>query len=432
MVTTLPHFGSTPAPRRRTHALKLAFGLALCAVALTLAPRQGAAVLISTGDGTGNTTAPASDPGFDNIGVISNLSGVYVRNGWVLTANHVGENPITLGGTSYDPIPGSGVQIQNADSSFADLLAFKLYERAPLPDLAIASDPPTPNTQITIIGNGRNRGAATSWMGLDGWNWGGGRSIRWGTNRIEETSQFVLDTESFSIVFDNISGQGPNAHEADVVTGDSGGAAFAGSGGGTELIGILFARATFDGQPASTSLHGPTGTGNIGYIADLHHYRDDILALIDQPDCSDGLDEDRDGLTDYPADPGCTSPTDTSELEETLTCDNGIDDDGDGLTDYSIDPGSADPGCASVLDSDERGAVFECDNGIDDDDDQLSDYPDDSGCLHPTNWVEAPEPGVGSMLGWGVLALCAGAHYARERNRSPGGSFQASSSRSTR
>ncbi len=31
--------------------------------------------------------------------------------------------------------------------------------------------------------------------------------------------------------------------------------------------------------------------------------------------CNDGLDNDRDGLTDFPADPGCVSPGDTTELD---------------------------------------------------------------------------------------------------------------------
>src|SRR5262249_38493854 len=33
------------------------------------------------------------------------------------------------------------------------------------------------------------------------------------------------------------------------------------------------------------------------------------------PACRDGIDNDHDGKTDYPADPGCASPDDTSELD---------------------------------------------------------------------------------------------------------------------
>jgi hypothetical protein len=49
------------------------------------------------------------------------------------------------------------------------------------------------------------------------------------------------------------------------------------------------------------------------------------------PACSNGLDDDQDGYTDYPADPGCFSPT---LLRENPQCQDGIDDDGDGLVDF--------------------------------------------------------------------------------------------------
>ncbi|HEX2180158.1 MAG TPA: hypothetical protein VHL54_11675 [Actinomycetota bacterium] len=54
------------------------------------------------------------------------------------------------------------------------------------------------------------------------------------------------------------------------------------------------------------------------------------------PECSDGIDNDGDGKTDFPADPECKSRDDDSEAPE---CSNGKDDDGDG----KIDRG--DPGC---------------------------------------------------------------------------------------
>jgi len=331
---------------------------------------EARSVLISTGDGTGNTTPPAADPGFDNVGIINGLTGVYVGNGWALTANHVGENPIVLLGVSYDPVVGSGVQFQNPDLTFVDLKAFKLLgPNPPLPDLAITDSAPSQNTLVTIIGNGRNRGTATTWSGLDGWNWGNGREIRWGTNKIADESTLTLGTQAFSIVFDDLKpGPSGGQHEADVVDGDSGGGAFIGSGATAELIGILFARGTYLEQPPNTSFMSTRfQAGNPGFIVDLFAYRNDILAIIDQPDCNDGLDDDGDGLVDYPDDPGCVDEFDT----------------------------------------DERGASFECDNGIDDDGDGLIDFPDDDGCLDTTGLLEAPEPGLTTMLGVGVLALCA-------------------------
>ncbi len=52
--------------------------------------------------------------------------------------------------------------------------------------------------------------------------------------------------------------------------------------------------------------------------------------------CFDGLDNDLDGLTDFPDDPGCRG---SGSIREDPQCDDGVDNDGDSLVDL------ADPGC---------------------------------------------------------------------------------------
>jgi len=61
------------------------------------------------------------------------------------------------------------------------------------------------------------------------------------------------------------------------------------------------------------------------------------------PDCQDGLSNDSDGLVDYPADPGCTGPTDPLETNAAKACDDGVDNDGDDRVDYPADPNCASP-----------------------------------------------------------------------------------------
>lgn len=64
----------------------------------------------------------------------------------------------------------------------------------------------------------------------------------------------------------------------------------------------------------------------------------------EKPVCTDGRDDDMDGKTDFPADPGCTAPDDGTEEDDCPAgpncpkCGNQIDDDGDMLTDYPNDP----------------------------------------------------------------------------------------------
>lgn len=381
---------------------------AILSIATSAPVSTAGAALIATGTGAGNTTAPTPDSGFARVGVVNGLSGVYFRNGWVLTANHVGTGTFTLGGTAYLPVPGSTVRFSNADATLADLIAFKLATRPPIADVALINGPLGVNTLLTVIGNGFDRGAPTTWMGVDGWSWAGSRAMRWGTNRISAVGVFALDTEALQISFDDVPNPSPGEHEADIVVGDSGGGAFTGSGSSTRLVGILFARGGYVGQPTNTSLFG-----NVGLIVDLHAYRDDLLAVVDRPDCSDELDDDGDGHVDFPADPGCTSATDGSERGSVHACDNGLDDDGDGLVDFPTDIG-----CVFAIDLSERGATAQCDNGLDDDADLAADYPNDSGCLHPSNEIEAPEPGIGLTVGAGALVL-AGLASSRRRRGAP-------------
>lgn len=339
------------------------------AALLPISTRPAFAALIATGTGTGNTTAPNPDPGFGRVGIVNGLSAVYLRNGWVLTASHVGTATFWLGATGHEPVPGSTVQLRNPDSTLADLIAFKLATRPALADVALADTPASVSTLVTVIGHGADRGTATTWNGIGGWTWAGSHAMRWGTNHISGVDLFGRATSAFAITFDEIPNAPAGQYEADIVVGDSGGGAFTGTGASAKLVGILFARSTYGGQPANTSLYG-----NIGMIADLYAYRDEILAVVDRPDCNDGLDDDRDGLVDYPGDPGCAMGGDSSE----------------------------------------RSAAFQCDNGIDDDGDFAIDFPGDAGCLHPTNAIEAPEPGLALSLGFGALVL---ATAARKRPR---------------
>ena len=102
--------------------------------------------------------------------------------------------------------------------------------------------------------------------------------------------------------------------------------------------------------------------------------------------CSDGVDEDGDGLTDHPADPGCTSAGDLSEREEGLACDNGDDDDGDGWIDFPEDPGCASPAFPTESPR--------CQDGLDNDGDGRIDFDGGvaAGAVEPT----APDPQCGS------------------------------------
>jgi hypothetical protein len=111
------------------------------------------------------------------------------------------------------------------------------------------------------------------------------------------------------------------------------------------------------GVPVSFLLRHPVGcnaTGDVSFTSREATSNQPQLAVQTTtggppPACSDGTDNDSDGFTDYPADPGCMSATDTDETDPPpAACADGIDNDADGFTDYP-----ADPGCASAADTDE-------------------------------------------------------------------------------
>ncbi len=329
--------------------------------ALLLAASPAAAVILNTGSGTGNTTAPSDDPGWANIGQrTGGLTVTYIGNGWVLTAHHVGAGNVKFEGIDYTFVPGSAHQLLNPDGTGADMLVFRIAQETGLPSIPLRATPlpaPPTITNLTLVGNGRNRGTATTWMGIGGWNWGTGYTIRWGTNRVSAVGLDIpispRKTHAFSTDFTSPLG---TTYEAQGAEGDSGGPAFVKNGATWELAGVLFGIAGFEGQPDYTALYG-----NVTYLGDVSYYRSQILGYVNQPACSDGLDDDLDGKVDYPEDDGCTSPTDVSERH---ACEDQLDNDGDGLFDYPLDPGCGQPSydtenpqCNDGLDNDGDGKI---------------------------------------------------------------------------
>lgn len=257
-------------------------GTALLCVALLALP--GTAVLLDSGDGTQNTSAPVNDPGFEHVGRRGSLTAVYLGDGWVLTANHVGTGTVTFGGETAEPLPGSAVRVANGDGTYADLLLFAVHPPPDLPLLPIRTDPLSGGEAAILAGNGRDRGPATSWDPngppppgpIGGWEWAASRSLRWGTNVVDDFPvDPVVDTFAFTTVFD----EGAPGDEAQAANGDSGGAVFVHDGVEWQLAGILFAIGVLTDQPPQTALYG-----NTSYAADLSLYADQILDTVALPE----------------------------------------------------------------------------------------------------------------------------------------------------
>jgi CSLREA domain-containing protein len=152
----------------------------------------------------------------------------------------------------------------------------------------------------------------------------------------------------------------------------------------------------------------------------------DIGAYEFAPACNDGIDNDGDGLVDFPADPGCSSATDDSEHSPLSPCDDGIDNDGDGFIDYRVD-GTGDPGCFNPTASSIENPA--CQDGKDNDGDGKIDFdggasanhgvplgPRDPECSttpYRTYETVTPPCGLGAEL---VLVLPVLMHLQRRRS----------------
>ena len=328
---------------------------ALLALGLAAQAAPARAVIISSGDGTGNTGAAPGSSAHLYAGRIGNLSAVYLGDGWVLTANHVATGPVTLSGVTHAFVPGTAVRLDHAPGVPTDLKLFRIATDPGLTTLTIASATPPLGSAALLFGNGRNRGAPVTWAGESGFAWAPGNTLRWGTNQVEQVGVDVnLNGSRIRSLFFEFDAGLPTAHEAMAATGDSGGPVFV----GTPLAGLLYAISSFDGQPAQTALYG-----NAAVAADLSYYRPAILAVTAERACDDGADDDGDGAVDL-ADPGCFAGTDAFETNAIAPCDDGFDSDGDGLADWPDDPGCKDltwlyenPACDDGVDNDGDGKI---------------------------------------------------------------------------
>jgi len=131
--------------------------------------------------------------------------------------------------------------------------------------------------------------------------------------------------------------------------------------------------------------------------------------------CSDGIDNDADGSIDYPADLGCTAPSDSTELPQ---CADGLDNDGDGGID------TADLGCQTAFEGSRENPITSCNDDLDNDNDGLVDWdggngsgaPDPQCLLKPWASSEKKKCGLGFELVLGLgAALALGRRAVRAR-----------------
>jgi len=167
----------------------------------------------TTGWGSGSVT------GWDYLGQVGGATGVYLGNGWVLTADHVNPGSFTLSGTTYSYVAGSSRSITSG-TDVADLRLFQITAGPSLPLMILAG------SSQTLIG------ATVVMTGF-----GGGQGKTWGSNTISNDNiPVTLDGYPYtSVDFETEYG---GSNQTVLILGDSGGGDFIYSGSQWLLTGI--------------------------------------------------------------------------------------------------------------------------------------------------------------------------------------------------
>ncbi len=249
-------------------------------------------------------SAPADDPGWNRVGKVGTGpgSGVYLGQGWVLTAAHVGVHDFTIDGQTYAATPLSGQRLKNPDNTDTDLLLYELQSSPMLGDIRISSMRPNASSWVTMIGYGLEQQPDmmfwnATWSALPsssgasyyGYEIGDDYTKQWGENVLlsyssQQPNQNLLvdgDNGAVSSFVTRFWDAGVNSSYAQAVPGDSGGAVFYKNGSLWELAGIM--HATSSAHP-SQDKWTTVAYGQYTYIADLSVYRDQIVAITAVPE----------------------------------------------------------------------------------------------------------------------------------------------------
>ncbi|MDR1144956.1 MAG: trypsin-like serine protease [Verrucomicrobiales bacterium] len=225
-------------------------------------PLTVSAVVIIDASGTTRNTA-ATGYGLENyVGRVNDPSGVYLGNGWVISAAHVGPGDFILGGQTYAMVADSAHSFYNADETQVDLVLFQINVTTELPGTTLFDGTLTPGMDVFMLGYG-------------------GGTYGWGENSLTGIDNDLLpDAGFYSADFYTYSynaGFPYTDNHAQAIDGDSGGAGFVYNSDNDQwqLAGVMFeVGSTEDGQLAAT------------YFVDLTKYSEainNIMASIPEP-----------------------------------------------------------------------------------------------------------------------------------------------------
>jgi hypothetical protein len=211
---------------------------------------QPSLALVITSPSSSYSIAPSDDPGWGNVGRMSNGTGIYLGDGWVLSPYHVYRHEAEHSSIQldewYDEIPGTSRRIRfGGPGDYADLVMFRINGDPDLDLITIRQAALTGSKSATIISTGRIKDGTEQDWEIGGKTYSGfatseTRAKRWGKNWLHDYNGSVDSggiygqTDALWSRFDF----GPSS-EAQAVGKDSGGGAFIKVGDTWELVGMI-------------------------------------------------------------------------------------------------------------------------------------------------------------------------------------------------
>jgi len=254
-------------------------------VALSIAAWNASAIVVD--DTTALNQSPPSNGGpWKNVGLINGASGVYLKNGWVITAQHVvgaAQNvSISFAGIAFNST-GPIITLTNPDNSPSDLVLFNIGAMPPgAANLGIAPGRPSKTNALLMIGYGQRRAGALEPIACEtgtvkGYRWDGVQTKSWGINRctLDATGMVQVPGHNAFLTFITVFTANGFSGTAQASLGDSGGGVFMKSGKQWTLAGTMNSVSGVRGQTPNTSVNG-----NATCVADLSAYAASINSVI--------------------------------------------------------------------------------------------------------------------------------------------------------
>ena len=285
----------------------------------TFLPKALALILYGSGptdlNNAQNTTPPANGSPWYNLVQFgqNNASGVYLGNGYVLTANHVSmvDSGLVINGVSYNrDLSFTPLQITENEGTTAyadsvDLKLIKIFGSPPLPvlqSLPLNFSTTDVNLTSTIMGWGVGKGSI---IPNQGWYWGGDntRAQRWGTSTTASSSSTATYSGYQYDALRTYFYRAYGSTTAEIAIGDSGGGLFQKfsntwklSGITTTVLQYLSGAAQYDGILGGSDQPDAAEFVRISRYGYLLRYENWANAKLGSPTASATADPDGDGV----------------------------------------------------------------------------------------------------------------------------------------